>query len=82
MQRDQKAGKFSAKDFQILKHVMDTLIESNEPEDIYLPHRLIGDWRGYSECHIKPNWILIYRQTDTQINFARLGTHQQLFKKF
>lgn len=82
IQRDQKAGKFTAKEFQILKCVMDTLIEAKEPEDIYLPHRLIGDWRGYSECHIKPNWILIYRQTETQINFARLGTHQQLFKKY
>jgi len=69
-------------DFETLKSVMDALIDAKELDEKYLAHKLVGNWKGYSECHLKPNWLLIYKQTDTDINFARLGTHQQLFKKF
>jgi mRNA interferase YafQ len=82
LKRDQKSGKFSPEAFEVLKSVMDALIEAKEPDAQHFPHRLIGEWKGYSECHIRPNWLLIYKQTDTCINFARLGTHQQLFKNF
>jgi len=82
VKRDQKSGKFTENDFTTLKLVMDNLIENNQADEKYLPHKLIGNWKGYSECHIKPNWLLIYKQTQTEINFARVGTHQQLFKSF
>jgi len=82
LKRDQKSGQYTQVDFTTLKSIMDSLIEANEPDEKYLPHKLIGEWKGYSECHIKPNWLLIYKQTQTEINFARVGTHQQLFKKF
>jgi len=82
IKRDQKSGKYSQEDFQTVKAIMDILIDAKELDDKYIPHKLIGDWKGYSECHVKPNWLLIYKQTDIHINFARLGTHQQLFKKF
>lgn len=82
IKRDQKSGKYKDKDFKELKKVMDCLIEEKELDEKYLAHKLIGDWKGYCECHVKPNWLLIYKQTDTTINFARLGTHQQLFKGF
>jgi len=80
--RDQKSGKYSKEDFDRLKNLLDRLIEAQKPDESYLCHKLIGNWRGYSECHVKPNWLLIYKQDDKHINFARLGTHQQLFKKF
>jgi mRNA interferase YafQ len=80
--RDKKSGRYSKEDFSKLKSLMDTLIEAQEPEKLYLCHKLLGDWKGYSECHIKPNWLLIYKRSEREINFARLGTHQQLFKNF
>jgi len=84
--KDVKRDKFSAHntktDFDELKSVMDKLIESEKLDERYLGHKLIGDWKEYSECHIRPNWLLIYKQNETDIKFARLGTHQQLFKKF
>jgi hypothetical protein len=40
---------------------------------------LKNHWLGYQECHLKPNWLLIHKTSKNQINFARLGTHQQLF---
>jgi len=80
IKRDQRSGKYSKDDFEVLKSIMDQLIDGKEPDEKYIPHKLIGNWKGYSECHIKPNWLLIYKQSDIQINFARVGTHQQLFK--
>ena len=82
IKRDQNSGKYQKVDFDKLKIAMGTLIEAETLDDKYLSHHLLGNWRGYSECHIKPNWLLIYRQDKKTINFARLGTHQQLFKKF
>ena len=43
------------------------------------PHFLVGNWRGYSECHIEPDWLLIYRQTDDELRLARTGTHADIF---
>jgi len=82
IKRDQKSGKYKEDDFLELKGVMDSLIEEQALDEKYLEHKLIGDWRGYLECHIKPNWLLIYKTEEALIKFARLGTHQQLFKKY
>ena len=43
-------------------------------------HELSGDWSGYRECHIKPDLLLIYRQTEGKVlRLARLGSHSELF---
>ena len=42
-------------------------------------HKLTGSYAGYRECHIAPNWLLIYRQTDTELELHRTGTHSDLF---
>jgi len=82
IKRDQKSGQYSKLNFEELKKIMDTLIDNKTIDDKYLPHQLMGNWQGYSECHIKANWILIYKQSKPTIKFARIGTHQQLFKNF
>jgi mRNA interferase YafQ len=81
-QRDKQSGKYKSKDFDELKLVIDSLIEQQDLDDKYLPHKLLGEWMNYMECHIKPNWLLIYKTEASLVKFARLGTHQQLFKKF
>lgn len=48
----------------------------------YQEHFLTGNYKGFLECHVEPNWLLIY-QVDEQakeIYFARTGTHSDLFK--
>jgi mRNA interferase YafQ len=35
-------------------------------------HKLKGDYVGYWECHIEPDWLLVYKKTDTEIIFARI----------
>ena len=42
-------------------------------------HPLKGEWRGWRECHIAPDWLLIYRTTDSEVLPARTGTHADLF---
>ena len=42
-------------------------------------HPLKGDWKGYRDCHIEPDWVLIYKLTDDELRLARTGTHTDLF---
>lgn len=46
-------------------------------------HALTGDWSGHRECHILPDWLLIYRIEDDilVLTLARTGTHSDLFGK-
>lgn len=42
-------------------------------------HGLIGNLADYRECHILPDWLLIYQQTKTELVLVRTGTHSDLF---
>jgi mRNA interferase YafQ len=44
------------------------------------PHPLKGAWKSYWECHVAPDWLLIYRATDEEVLLARTGTHADLFE--
>lgn len=45
----------------------------------YKEHPLIGNYQGYLECHIEPDWLLIYKINGQDLYFARTGTHSDLF---
>lgn len=42
-------------------------------------HSLTGNYAGKRECHIQPDWLLIYQQTDDELLLYRTGTHSDLF---
>lgn len=42
-------------------------------------HSLTNDWKNYRECHIKPDWLLIYKKYDDILLLARMGSHSELF---
>lgn len=44
-------------------------------------HKLVGNFKDRWECHIEPDWLLVYFKTDDEIIFERTGTHSDLFKK-
>ena len=46
-------------------------------------HQLSGNWKGYRECHIEPDWLLIYRieKNVLVLTLVRTGTHSDLFGK-
>jgi mRNA interferase YafQ len=45
----------------------------------YHEHLLHGAYEGCTECHVEPNWLLVYRFEDDIVHFARTGTHSDLF---
>ena len=49
----------------------------------YRPHKLVGDRAGQWECHIKPDWLMVWEQNDTELHllFLYTGTHADLFSK-
>lgn len=53
-------------------------MEKSLPEK-HRPHILSGKWNKYYECHIEPDWLLIYRAEDGVLELARTGTHSDLF---
>lgn len=42
-------------------------------------HNLVGNFADFRECHILPDWLLIYQQTETKLILVRTGTHSDLF---
>ena len=44
------------------------------------PHKLVGDYVGLWECHIEPDWLLVYDTSDEEIVLVATGTHADLFK--
>jgi len=43
-------------------------------------HPLTGTWKGWRDCHIEPDWLLIYRATESLLILGRSGTHADLFE--
>lgn len=65
-----------------LRNVMSWLIDEKPLDRKYLPHKLQGGYSGCIECHIEPDWLLIYivDYDENTITFVRTGTHSDLFK--
>ena len=80
--KDLKRCKKRNYDFSILKKVISLLTEKGKLSEKYKPHKLSGIFNGRWECHIKPDWILIWKQDDAkkEIYLERTGTHSDLFK--
>ena len=71
----------SGKDLDELAAAVDILrIPAQLPKE-YLDHALQGDMKGYRECHIEPDWLLIYSRTDDLLYLYRTGSHSELFNK-
>lgn len=64
-----------------LKEVMDLLVETGNLPAKYYPYPLKGDKRGTMECHIRPDWLLLWQQDDNELIMlmANTGTHSDLF---
>jgi mRNA interferase YafQ len=67
------------KDIEKLIRVMDCIISSVPLEKKYRDHPLSGNFDGFRECHIEPDWLLIYKIENGAVIFARTGTHSDLF---
>jgi mRNA interferase YafQ len=72
------SGHHSVKDFLT---VVKLLAQDKPLLEKYRDHSLSGKWIGYKECHIKPDWLLIYKKLDNNrsLVLARTGSHSELF---
>jgi mRNA interferase YafQ len=68
------------KDTEKLKKVTRMLIRQEKLDERYKNHPLKGNYKDCYECHIEPDWLLIYRIEKDVIQFLRTGSHADLFK--
>ena len=66
----------------LLEKAIQMLAEAGKLTPEYKPHKLSGKYAGCWECHIKPDWLLVWQQNDTVLTllFMNTGTHSDLFK--
>jgi len=76
LKRMQKRGK----DVTKIKTIMERLAAEEILESRFKDHLLIGNYKGRRECHIEPDWLLIYKLDNDEIRFERTGTHSDLFE--
>lgn len=64
----------------MLDAVIKKLSKGEKLEAKYRDHRLFGPWKKHRECHIRPDWLLIYRIENDILCLERTGSHSELFK--
>ena len=78
-EKDAKKMKQRGKDLSKLKMALNILSEEKQISEKYRNHKLVGNYRGYWELHIEPDWLLIYKKTKTILILERTGSHSDLF---
>ncbi len=80
--KDYKQIKRQNKNPEKLERIIKLLITKQvlDPR-MYKDHPLFGNWKGHRDCHIEPDWLLIYRITADDLYLERTGSHSELFKK-
>lgn len=67
---------------QKLVAIVALLIEDKPLPDAQRDHTLVGNWKGYRECHVKPDLLLVYNvEIPDTLYLARLGSHSELFSR-
>ena len=79
--KDYKLAKKRGLDINLLEQVIDLLLEEKPLDKKYKDHPLTGNYIGFRECHIQPDWLLIYAVDQGQLvlTASRTGTHSDLF---
>lgn len=81
--KDYKLAKRQGRDINVLLAVIDLLAKQIPLDPRYRDHQLSGDYQGHRECHIQPDWLLIYKVDGKALvlTLTRTGTHSELFDK-
>lgn len=77
--KDVKRMRKRGKDLEKVKAVIDLLVAEEPLPPKNRDHKLGGNWIGRRDCHIEPDWILIYKLTEDELLLERTGTHSDLF---
>lgn len=81
--KDLKLSQKQGKDPEKLFEVIEKLANGETLDEKYRDHSLTGNYKGCRECHVEPDWLLIYEVIDDVLVLMlyRVGTHSELFKK-
>jgi mRNA interferase YafQ len=81
--RDVKLCLKQGKNMELFKSIEQCLSQGLELPARNKDHALVGNWQGCRECHITPDWLLIYAldEDKQEIEYIRMGSHSSLFKK-
>jgi mRNA interferase YafQ len=77
--RDVKLAQKRGKDMAKLRNIILLLIEGKPLPSRYRDHPLAGEWSHHRDCHIEPDWLLIYKIDGDDLHLVRTGTHSDLF---
>jgi len=77
--RDYKRAKRQGADISQLEDVIKLLVSNQALATRYRDHPLVGNRKGYRECHIQPDWLLIYRIEGNELQLIETGSHADLF---
>ena len=80
-QKDLKRMKKRGMDLSLLKRVLEILQAQKELEGKYRDHALTGNYSGFRECHVQPDWLLVYTVHAEELILvaSRTGSHSDLF---
>ena len=82
--RDLKKIQKQRKNKELLDEIIGQLQQEKPLHSKYKDHHLSGNWNGYRECHITPDWLLIYKIIKDDcvrlLRLSRIGSHAELFK--
>ena len=78
--RDVERMQRQGRDLEKLKRVLETLVEGEGLAAKYRDHVLVGQYKGSRECHIEPDWLLIYELAEIEIVLVRTSSHSDLFR--
>jgi mRNA interferase YafQ len=79
--KDYKRIKKRGYDMRLLASVVTTLCNCEKLPERFRDHNLVGKYTGYRECHITPDWLLVYtvKNSVLKLELTRTGTHSDLF---
>lgn len=77
--RDLNRLKKQKMNFDKLAAIVDLLQNQKPLPPRFRPHPLRGNWAGHWDCHLAPDWLLLYKLTNSALILVRTGSHSELF---
>jgi len=78
--KDYRLAKRRGENIQLLKDIIIQLANDRQLPEKNRDHALTGEWKGFRECHVTPDWLLVYKKENDilVLTLTRLGTHSDL----
>jgi mRNA interferase YafQ len=78
--KDIEKAKRQNRNLKTLQYVIELLATNSTLPIKFKDHKLMGNYKGRRECHLEPDFLLIYLLKEDELYLERMGTHSELFK--